>query len=223
MSDVSAVAPTEPLGNSPGTREPTGEIKNLAETSSETPKETQSSAAAEKETSPKPEAGAPEKYEDFKLPEGFKINEKAMGEATALFKELNLPQEAAQKLLGVYVKQLQEASNAPFTAFEELRSNWRKEIISDPVYGDGTGLKPEVSAVIGRAIDSMGVEEAKAFREAMEITGAGDNPAIFKGILALAKAATEGRPVLGRGPSPAGQSPPAARPSAAKALFPNLA
>lgn len=172
----------------------------------------------------KPEAGAPEKYEDFKLPEGFKANEAAMTEAATLFKELNLPQEAAQKLIDVYAKQLQETSNAPFKAFEELRSNWRKEIVSDPSYGDGTELKPEVSAVIGRAIDSMGQEGAKAFREAMEVTGAGDNPAIFKGVLALAKAATEGRPVLGKGPSPAGQSAPGAtRPSAAKALFPNLA
>ncbi|HET9131900.1 MAG TPA: hypothetical protein VFO86_13180, partial [Terriglobia bacterium] len=46
--------------------------------------------------------GAPEKYADFTLPEGFKFDDKTLEAATAVFKDLNLSQEGAQKLVDLY-------------------------------------------------------------------------------------------------------------------------
>src|SRR5712671_3512851 len=44
-------------------------------------------------------AGAPEKYEDFKLPEGVELAPEAVAEVSTLFKELGLSQANAQKLV----------------------------------------------------------------------------------------------------------------------------
>ena len=42
---------------------------------------------------------APEKYEDFKLPEGMEVNTDLLDKATPVFKELNLTQDQAQKMV----------------------------------------------------------------------------------------------------------------------------
>jgi hypothetical protein len=59
----------------------------------------------------------------------------------------------------------------------------------------------------------------------MDYTGAGNNPAFIKAFWKMAQALTEGGHVAGTGPAPIGQKPPGAaeRPTAAKALYPNLA
>lgn len=211
---------TEPLGNSEELRTETGEIKNQA-AAPETSQNSDSTPETKVETKPeeKPATAAPEKYEDFKLPEGVKVSDAVLGEATGLFKELGLSQDAAQRLVDFHVKQQQAAADAGPREYERVRAGWRDEIVSDPALGDGKALKAEVSATIGRAIDAMGEKAAAEFREAMSLTGGGDNPAIFRGILALAKLATEGRPVEAKGPAPT--SPPG-RPSLAKAMYPNL-
>src|SRR5262245_3138783 len=61
-----------------------------------------------------PPEGAPEKYEAFKLPEGYEFDKDSLTSAQALFKELNLPQASAQKLVDMYVKNGVEAAEAPF-------------------------------------------------------------------------------------------------------------
>ena len=84
--------------------------------------------------------GAPEKYEDFKIPEGLKANPEKMATASALFKELNLPQDGAQKLVDLYAKELTEASEAPVNAWKEMRQGWQKEVMNHPELGGK--LKP---------------------------------------------------------------------------------
>ena len=167
-------------------------------------------------------AGAPEKYEDFKVPEGFTLDEDVAKNATTLFKELNLNQSNAQKLVDFYVKETKEAFDAPFNAYVDTRQAWRDEINADPNIG-GTRLNG-VKASIGRLIDSFGDSKlVEAFRDAMDYTGAGDNPAVVRALYALSQKLTEGGPVRGTGPSSEGQRPPGLdRPSAAQAMYPNL-
>src|SRR5262245_53151779 len=71
----------------------------------------------------KPPVVAPEKYEDFKVPEGYTLDGEVGKEASAMFKELNLPQEAAQRLVDFYVKQTQEAFDQPYKAYIDMRES----------------------------------------------------------------------------------------------------
>jgi len=151
------------------------------------------------------------------------LDEKFSGEATAVFKELGLTQDQASKLVKLYMDRAVHDYEAPYRRFEEMQTEWRGKVVSDPALGDGADLKPEVKATLGRAIDSMGPQLATEFRQVMADLGAAVHPVVIRGLLAMAQQATEGRPVRGGGPSPVGQSAPGSRPSAAKSLYPNLA
>lgn len=236
------------LNNDPAARTDTGELKNQASTptpdstktdsqaASTTPTDTTAKPADAKPDDPskallnkdaKPDKaavqGAPEKYEAFKVPDGFEMPEAVSTEAGKLFKELNLSQDQAQRLVDFYAAKNTEAAEAPYKLMDEMRSTWRKEILSDAKFGDGANLKPEVASDISKFIDQMGPEAAGAFREAMNLTGTGDHPGFFKGMYALAQKYGEGKLVKGSGPSPLGQTAPGAAPrSAAAAIFPNL-
>ncbi len=215
-------------------RSPTGEIKDQAakpgtepsatEKKAETTPETKSTEPAkaadgtsllnqsgEKTESP---AGAPEKYEPFKAPEGFTITE----DVNILFKELNLSQAASQKLIDFVAPQILEALEAPFNHYNETRQGWQKETM------DKYGTKlPEVKQTVSKALDSLGNPKlAQSFREAMDLTGAGDNPAFIDVLFELAKKVTEGSHVKGSGPSKFGQSSGNKPASAAQAMYPHL-
>jgi len=84
---------------------------------------------APKEDDKKPE-GAPEKYESFTVPEGFKLDEARVTDMSNLFKELNLTQGNAQKLVDAYCKYAQEQASAQQNADMEMRKTWRNEIRS---------------------------------------------------------------------------------------------
>lgn len=166
--------------------------------------------------------GAPDKYEDFKAPEGYEIDKDTAEAAGALFKKHNLSQSAAQELVDFYITKTKEAFEAPFNAYQDKRQEWRDQINADPEIG-GSKLK-DVKASIGKLIGSFGDSKvAEAFREAMDYTGAGDNPAVVRGLYALSKLLTEGGAVRGNGPSSLGQRAPGeGTPSAAQAIYPNL-
>lgn len=164
--------------------------------------------------------GAPEKYAPFTLPEGFEANEEVMTEAQGVFKELGLPQEGAQKLVDLYAKQALAAANAPVEYWKQMQKDWQAEIKADKDLG---GKIPEVKATISKAIDLLG-SLSVPFREAMDLTGAGNNPAFVRAFYKFSQLLTEGAHVSGDGPSKEGQKAPGAQPtSAAKALYPNLA
>ena len=165
--------------------------------------------------------GVPEKYE-FKAPEGYELDEKLIGTASEMFKELGLSQAQADKLFSFYTTEALKNFDAPFEKYQEIRTGWRNDILADRTIADGKDLLPEAKASIGRAIDGLGPDLAAKFREAMDFTGAGDNPAFVRAILSWANLSTEGRPVKGAGPSAEGQKGKAEPISAAHALYPNL-
>lgn len=218
------------LANEDSARTPTGEIKDQSPPPTETPKpETTEAKPAEEEKSvlnkeepkeAKAAEGPPEKYE-FKLPEGFELDETVATEVSALFKDLGLSQAHAQRLVDFYSKQSQQAAEAPFKLWADTQKKWVDEIKADPQIG---GKLSEVRSTVARAIDGLGDTKLAAdFREAMDITGAGNNPAFIRAFFKLAQQVTEGGHVAGNGPSPKGQVGPADRPaSPGRALYPNL-
>lgn len=222
-----AAAPA-PLANDPTARNPDGSLKNLlAEPTSKTDPDSKPEGEAKPDGEKKPEekAVAPEKYETFAAPEGYEIDPALVEKATPLFKELGLTQEQAQKLVDFQAAYSLEAMEAPQKTWDEYNTKSRAEVVSDPKLGDGIGdLKPEVKQRINAAIDSLPADVAKAFREDMTTTGAGNRISFIRAFDALAqKLPREGSLVSARGPSAAGQVAPGSGPkTAAQAIFPNL-
>ena len=161
--------------------------------------------------------GAPEKYEAFKAPEGYEYNLESLAEAHKVFKDLGLSQEAGQALMDLYGKQIVEAENSPYKAWEAQQNAWREEIKNDPVIG---GKLDQVRTATSRMIDGLGDPKMAAdFREAMNFTGAGNNPAFIRTFYALAQRLTEGGAATGGGPPGGTGTKPT---TAAQAMYPNL-
>lgn len=162
-------------------------------------------------------AGAPEKYEDFTAPENFEIDKEALGEALPLFKELGLTQAQAQKLVDFYAKTSAKSSADLAQFVEDTQKKWVDEVNADPEIG-GSKLG-QVKATISKMLDGLGDRKlATSFREAMDMTGAGNNPAFIRVLYQLSRQVTEGAHVSGEPRGGAGSKPK----SAAAAMYPNL-
>lgn len=222
----------DPLPNSPEARTPEGTLKDPTSQSSGTlePEKTEPEPKTEPEAKEqslvekaeeKPEDKkpvVPEKYE-FKLPEGTELVPEVAEKAQALFKELGLPAEGAQKLVDFYVEQMNTVAQQPYDAYDEMRAGWREEVAKDAEIG---GSKFEgVKNTIAKAYDVIGqTPEGKAlvasFKETMDLTGAGDHPAFIKMFWKLASRIVEPGHVGGSVPKPSDQPR-----SAAQTLYPN--
>src|SRR6516164_3250619 len=168
---------------------------------------------------PAPAAGAPEKYADFKLPEGYELDTARGEAATKIFKELNLSQEGAQRLMDLYAETNREALEAPYNMWADLQAKWVEETKAE--FGAAVEPGGRVITSIGRLIDSFPPKMASEFREAMDLTGVGSHPAFVRAFANIAERLSEGTPVAGRGPSPLGQKAPDAAPkSIAQIMYP---
>lgn len=213
------------------TRTPTGDIASQQQTTNPEATTPQTSTTAETPTlinepteslvnQKTAEGGAPETYAQFNVPQGYELDSKVMEQATPMFKAMGLNQENAQKLVDFYITQTMESANEPYKVWNDMQTKWVNEVKQDPILGPRLN---EVRTTISRAIDGMNDPKlAKEFREAMDYTGAGNHPAFIRAFYKLAQAVTEGRHIVGNGPSPAGQGRPGEVPSAAKAMYPNL-
>ncbi len=215
MAEETITPPTTPpLPNTLEARTETGELKSQSNL-------TDGSTTPAPATAAEP-ATVPEKY-DFKLPDNFKLDEKLLGEATPLFKEMGLPQAQAQKLVDWYAKQQQATAKAADESVTAMRAEWRDQVMKDPAIGPKLDT---VRADIGKALTNvLGAEGLAEFKAAMDLTGAGDHPAFIRTMMKFAAAVNEGTPVLGAGPSPHGQianGQANTRPAPAKSMYPNL-
>jgi len=226
---MSETQPTTPEGVA---RTPTGEIANQGQTTSSgttpqtstTPTETPSIANQPGESvanqKPTTEGGAPEAYATWNVPEGFQLDESVSKEIGGLFKGMNLSQEQGQKLVDFYTAKTAESANQPYQVWQETQEAWVKEVKADREIGPRLN---EVKTTISKAIDGLNDPKlARDFREAMDYTGAGNNPAFIKAFWKLAQMVTEGGHVAGSGPSAASQKRAGEVPSAARAMYPNL-
>lgn len=206
--------------------EPKPEAKSFLNREAEKPEakpKPEGEKAPEGEKKPEAEvaSGAPEKYADFKLPEGYAFDPEASKQITALFKDLNLTQEGAQKLVDYYANNSLQAAEAPYKLWADTQKEWVGEI--DNRFGSkAEAMRTDINKAIDSAISSPKLRTA--FREALDLTGAGSNPDFFEALSIFAKPFIESAPVRGNGPTKESQSAPAApsRPSAAEAIYPHL-
>lgn len=158
--------------------------------------------------------GAPEAYEDFTLPEGMTLSDETKTEVQALFKEVNLSQKGAQKLLDTYAKQSQDIVQSMIDKSNEQRAAWREEVKKLPDIGQNLlAVKEQIGKMFTAWNDAALVA---GFKEAMDKTGVGDHPAMIRVLHMMSKHYTEGTPV-----SPKGPVSPAQQKSAAQIMYPN--
>lgn len=225
MNDVTQTTPA----NSPEARAPDGSLISQTTTTSSNsqpattppttpttpPAQTEQSLAAETET------GAPESYADFTFPEGFEVNAEALTKFQEVAKGANLTQAQAQSFMDLYSAQIAAATKDPVQAVNEMRAEWRNTVLADTTLAANGALRPEVKSTIARAIDSLGPQIAAPFREAMNLTGAGDHPAFLKAFHAIAQRLSEGRAVRPGAPAPVANPTKPSGPGA-NALWPGL-
>jgi hypothetical protein len=134
----------------------------------------------------KDEAGAPDKYEQFVVPEGVEINPEVLEEFTPVLKEMGASQVQAQKLVDLQLKLNQQSGEAQATQWAEIRAGWKESGESDKEYGKG---KYDASIVIARkAMRTVGTPE---LGKALEDTGMGDHPEFIRFFYRVGKAIGE--------------------------------
>ena len=193
--------------------EPSSDGKTVLNTKAEEPKKEE------------PAKGAPDKYEDYKVPDGFTLDPEVKTKADALFKGMGLNQGQAQSLVDMYRELTTEAFQAPFKAYQDMTADWLKQSQDHPDLRGKLGPGQDVNVRIGKLLDGVpDTKLASDFREAMDLTGVGNHPAFIRMLDHFAKQLTEGTHVAGNGPSPGGQSRPgaASQPTAAQAMWPSL-
>lgn len=155
-------------------------------------------------------SGAPEKYEDFKLPEGFEADTETLAEAQSLFKEMNLSQDAAQKLVDMWTGKQRTAQEANTKAWTDLRTAWVNEAKADKEFGG-----QNFNASLGLAKNALKAFGTPKLNEALEFSGMGDHPELIRFLTKVGKAIGEDSLKFGH----AGQSQP--KKDASDVLYPN--
>ncbi len=149
---------------------------------------------------PKKEAEPPKALDpkDYKLelPEGLKAEDPLLSKFLEGAAEAGLPQDKVQALVARVAPDLMRQVAEPYEAWNQLQTDWQSQVKADPEIG-GARL-PEALARISTLMDRFG---DPGLREALTMTGAGNNPAIIKSLNRMALAMTEGKLVAG---NPAG-------------------
>lgn len=74
----------------------------------------------------------PEKYDEFKVPEGMELDKEMMNEATPLFKEIGLSQEKAQKIADLYGTKIVPMMLKRWQdSMEQQKAAWHAETIAN--------------------------------------------------------------------------------------------
>ena len=150
--------------------------------------------------------GAPEKYE-FKLPEGVQMDEAGIEAFSEVAKDLDLTQEAAQKMLD---KMGTAMATRQAEALAQVKAEWVEGAKADKEFG-GDKLTENLS-VAKKALDQFGTPE---LRTLLNESGLGNHPEIIRAFYRAGKAISEDRFV------PAGNGGPTGTKDPAKSLYPN--
>lgn len=151
---------------------------------------------ADPKTEDKPVDDKPIEYEPFKLPEGLKVDEAKLGDFTKIAAEARIPQEVAQQLVDLYSSEIKQLTEAPMRAWTDLQTSWRNEVINDPEIG-GAKLDQNL-AMIKTGLKNLLGEQSGKFFEALNVTGAGNNPDIVRGLFKAAQPHAPATPVSGK-------------------------
>lgn len=155
--------------------------------------------------------GAPEKYADFKAPEGATLAPELVTEVGTLAKELNLSQDKAQKVVELASKLASQGVTQQAETFKTVKDGWIAATKTDAEFG---GEKLAESLATAKA--AMEATCTPQLQVLLDKSGLGNNAEVIRHFLKIAPAFAEDKHV------PGGKAPVDAK-SAAKVLYPNMA
>lgn len=138
-------------------------------------------------------AAAPEKYEDFTLPEGMQADPTTMGKFAEVAKKHGLSQEAAQEMVNLGAQM--QAGNAETikAALETQGKAWGEQALADKEFG---GEKFEENlAVAKKGLDQFATPELKNLLVQSKL---GNHPEVLRAFFRIGQAISEDGFVPGR-------------------------
>jgi len=135
-----------------------------------------------------PNRGAPETYE-FKAPEDQEFDPDVLKAYGEVARELDLSQEAAQKVLDKVAPALAEQQTK---YVQEVAKQWRDASVSDKEFG-GEKLNENL-AVAKKALDTFGTPELRAL---LDQSGLGSHPELIRAFYRAGKSISEDTFVAG--------------------------
>lgn len=149
-------------------------------------KATQTDDTSKDALSDKGKDGVPENYAEFTMPEGMEMDKVALDKAVPVFKQLNLSQDQAQKLVSLQSDAVNGTLEAQRTAWADIQETWKAEALNDP---DTGGAKYDQTVTDARkAIHQFG---GGALKAALDETGMGNHPEFIKAWALVGKAIGE--------------------------------
>lgn len=138
----------------------------------------------------------PLKAEDLTIPEGMEVDQEGMDGFLNLVNEHQLPREAVDQLVALQADVMGRAADALSEAYDTMLSQWREEAKSHPDFG-GDKLNPTLGKINAMIREEAG-EQAQEIFQALDLTGAGNHPAIIGFLSKLAAKYAEGTPTVGQ-------------------------
>lgn len=142
--------------------------------------------------------GAPETYE-FKLPDGVHLPEEGVTAFGEFAKAQDMPQEAAQDLLGKLAPAMQQRQEAVLAS---AREEWTAQVKADKELG-GDKLEENLAVAV-KAREQFGSEELTTL---LNETSLGNHPALVRFFFKVGKAISEDGHVTAGGASAEGKTP----------------
>lgn len=163
--------------------------------------------------------GAPEKYTDFTLPEGVKLEATEATELQTYAKTHNLTQEQAQALVDRTLKTRSDTEASVVAKQKEslvtLTKDWEAQTKADKDLG-GENLTATIATAV-KARDAFGSPE---LTKMLNDTGFGNHPEVVRFFAKVGKAMSEDKFVQGNAGVGAAANPDAAR---AARMYPSMA
>lgn len=158
---------------------PAGDPPPASPPASDTPPAAAPPAGDPPKTPEPPKDGAPEVY-DFKPQKDQQFEPEFVKAYSEVAKELNLSQEAAQKILDKVSPVVQQQQLAQVKA---IRDKWAEDSKADKEFG-GDKL-PETLSMTTALVSRFGTQ---AYRDFLNVTGVGDHPEVVRFHYQMAKA-----------------------------------
>lgn len=154
-------------------------------------------AKAKADADAKAKLGAPEKYADFKLPEGVALDPVVMGEFSVVAKKHNLSQEAAQEIAEIGAKMSVKTKGDLDAALAKQRSDWVEAAKSDKEIG---GEKFDENIAQAKAVfDAFGTPALGSF---LIESGMGNHPELLRWAFNVSKHISPDKIHTGRAAAP---------------------
>lgn len=180
MTQPTTEMTTEAAPSTPGTEAGTAPAEGTQ--TQQPPAQAQGESAPADKPAEGEKQGAPERYE-FKAPEGTELGSDVTDAFAGVAKELNLTQEAAQKVVDKMAPLMAQRQAEQVQA---VQKQWRDESTADKEFG-GDKLT-ESLATARKAMDAFA---SPALKQTLEQTGLGNHPEVIRMFVKVGKAISE--------------------------------